>query len=137
VDGVRYRPVVASLDHQANSNAWINIALKEGKNREIRKLMEHFGYPVSRLIRTSFGPFMLSRMDEGDIIEIKAAVLRDQLGLKKADITSEPVATKPRSKPQAKTSLPSKKPASKAGAKKPNHHADHQRKKTRRDAHRP
>ena len=137
VDGVRYRPVVASLDHQANSNAWINIALKEGKNREIRKLMEHFGYPVSRLIRTSFGPFMLSRMDEGDIIEIKAAVLRDQLGLKKADITSEPVATKPRSKPQAKSSLPSKKPASKAGAKKPNHHADHQRKKTRRDAHRP
>lgn len=119
VDGVRYRPVVASLDHQANSNAWLNIALKEGKNREIRKLMEHFGYPVSRLIRTSFGPFMLSRMEEGDIVEVKAAVLRDQLGLKKAENPSDP---------QAKASLSSK---------KPNHHANHQRKKTRRDAHRP
>ena len=141
VDGVRYRPVAASLDHQANSNAWLNIALKEGKNREIRKLMEHFGYPVSRLIRTSFGPFMLSRMEECDIVEVKAAVLRDQLGLKKADKISQPAATKPqakaRPKSQAKAPLSSKTPTSKAGEKKPSHHANHQRKKTRRDPYRP
>jgi 23S rRNA pseudouridine2605 synthase len=143
VDGVRYRPVVASLDHQANSNAWLNIALKEGKNREIRKLMEHFGYPVSRLIRTSFGPFMLSRMDEGDIAEVKAAVLRDQLGLKKAEKDAEADTTKPRGKSQTRTpsspkkSSHSKRLATKDSLKKPNHHANHQRKKTRRDTNRP
>jgi len=105
--------------------------------------MEHFGYPVSRLIRTSFGPFMLSRMDEGDIAEVKAAVLRDQLGLKKAEKNAEADTTKPRGKSQTRTpsspkkSSHSKRLATKDSLKKPNHHANHQRKKTRRDTNRP
>ena len=80
IDGIRYRPVIASLDHQSTSNAWISLALSEGKNREIRNLMRHFGYEVSRLIRTSFGPFTLARLEESTMLEVKPAILRDQLG---------------------------------------------------------
>ena len=118
VDGVKYRPVIASLDRQTNSNAWVDIALKEGKNREIRRLMEHFGYQVSRLIRTSFGPFTLNKLEDGDIAEVKPAILRDQLGLKPnraSDYsTANPQQARKRQKP----------------------HASHQRQKTRRNPNR-
>jgi 23S rRNA pseudouridine2605 synthase len=118
VDGVKYRPVIASLDRQTNSNAWVDIALKEGKNREIRRLMEHFGYQVSRLIRTSFGPFTLNKLEDGDIAEVKPAILRDQLGLKpnraSDDSTATPLQARKRQKP----------------------HASHQRQKTRHNPNR-
>ena len=81
IDGVSYRGIKAALDRQASGNAWLTIALTEGKNREIRRVMEHLGHTVSRLIRTSFGPFTLGDLDEGGIEEIRRAVLRDQLGL--------------------------------------------------------
>ncbi|MGU9962396.1 MAG: pseudouridine synthase [Candidatus Puniceispirillales bacterium WSBS_2018_MAG_OTU23] len=81
IDGVHYRGILAQLDRQVSSNAWLTIALKEGKNREIRKVMEHLGYGVSRLIRVSYGPFNLTSLEENDIEEIKTPILRDQLGL--------------------------------------------------------
>ena len=88
VDGVRYRGILAQLDRQVASNAWLTIALKEGKNREIRKIMEHLGYAVSRLIRVSYGPFNLTGIEEEDVEEVKTAVLRDQLGLPRASTGS-------------------------------------------------
>ena len=62
------------------SNAWLTIALREGKNREIRRVLEHFGWPVNRLIRLSFGPFQLGGLAVGEVEEVPAKVLADQLG---------------------------------------------------------
>ena len=81
IDGIHYRGILAQIDHQAASNAWLTIALKEGKNREIRKVMDHLGYSVSRLIRTGYGPFHLNKLEVGLVEEIKTDILHDQLGL--------------------------------------------------------
>lgn len=80
IDGIHYGSLLARLDKQMTSNAWLTIAIKEGKNREIRRVMEYLGYSVSRLIRTSYGPFQLGNMEEDDVQEVKHAVLREQLG---------------------------------------------------------
>ena len=83
IEGVRYRPVEAKLDRQQGGNAWATIALKEGKNREVRQLMEHIGVKVNRLIRISFGPFHLGQLKEGEVDEIPTKVMREKLGIKK------------------------------------------------------
>ncbi len=83
IEGVKYQPFEAKLDRQQGGNAWATIALKEGKNREVRRLMEHIGVKVNRLIRVTFGPFHLGQLKEGDADEIPAKVFRDQLGIKK------------------------------------------------------
>ena len=80
IDGIHYGSLLARLDKQLTSNAWLTIAIKEGKNREIRRVMEYLGYSVSRLIRTSYGPFQLGNMEEDELQEVKQAVLREQLG---------------------------------------------------------
>jgi 23S rRNA pseudouridine2605 synthase len=80
IDGIHYGSLLARLDKQLTSNAWLTIAIKEGKNREIRRVMEYLGYSVSRLIRTSYGPFQLGNMEEDDLKEVKQVVLREQLG---------------------------------------------------------
>ena len=80
IDGIHYGSLLARLDKQLTSNAWLTIAIKEGKNREIRRVMEYLGYSVSRLIRTSYGPFQLGNMKEDDLKEVKQVVLREQLG---------------------------------------------------------
>jgi 23S rRNA pseudouridine2605 synthase len=81
VDGVRYGPVRASLDRQQGSNAWLTIALTEGKNREVRRICEDLGWPVSRLIRTAYGPFQLGHLAPGAVDEVGPKVLREQLGV--------------------------------------------------------
>ena len=81
IDGFRYDSLLAQLDSQMNSNAWLTISIREGKNREVRKVMEHLGWPVSRLIRLSYGPFMLGNMEAGAIKEVPTASLMDQLGM--------------------------------------------------------
>ncbi len=80
VDGVRYQPMQVQFDRQQGANAWLTIGLREGKNREIRRAMEAIGLVVNRLIRVSYGPFQLGQLDEGAVEEIRAKVLRDQLG---------------------------------------------------------
>jgi 23S rRNA pseudouridine2605 synthase len=84
VEGVRYGAIEATLDRKQGDNVWLTMALTEGKNREIRKICGHFGWPVSRLIRVAYGPFQLgSQLNPGDIEEVPAKVLREQLGEKK------------------------------------------------------
>src|SRR6185503_11143094 len=84
IDGVRYAGIEAKLDRTQGGNTWATLSLKEGKNREVRRVMEHLGVKVNRLIRISFGPFHLGQLKEGEVDEIPAKVLREQLGLKKA-----------------------------------------------------
>ena len=81
IDGVRYGSVLATLDRQMPSNAWLTIAMREGKNREVRRIMEHLGHRVGRLIRISYGPFQLGELTEGGIEPVKSRVLADQLGI--------------------------------------------------------
>jgi len=80
LEGVRYGPINASLDRKKGDNCWITMGLTEGKNREIRKICAHFGWPVSRLIRIAFGPFQLGHLERGAIEEVPAKVMREQLG---------------------------------------------------------
>ena len=80
IDGVHYGPIEAILDREQGSNAWLTVTLREGKNREIRKVMEHLGWSVSRLIRIAFGPFQLGLLEPGTTEEIPGRVLKEQLG---------------------------------------------------------
>ena len=80
VSGVSYGPIKAVLDKQARANAWLTVSLEEGRNREIRKVMEHMGLEVNRLIRLAYGPFQLGNLDRGQVDEIKGKVLKEQLG---------------------------------------------------------
>ena len=81
VDGERFQPMSVTLDRQQGANAWVTIGLREGRNREIRRAMEAVGLAVNRLIRVAYGPFRLGDLKPGAVEEIKARVLRDQLGL--------------------------------------------------------
>jgi 23S rRNA pseudouridine2605 synthase len=80
VDGVFYGAIEATLDREQGSNAWLTLALREGKNREVRNILGALGLDVTRLIRISYGPFQLDDLKEGHVLEINGRVLRDQLG---------------------------------------------------------
>jgi 23S rRNA pseudouridine2605 synthase len=84
VDGVKYGPIEATLEHDSSANVWIVIAIREGKNREVRNILGHLGLEVNRLIRVSYGPFQLGEIAEGEVDEVKTRVLREQLGDKVA-----------------------------------------------------
>jgi len=81
VEGVRYGPVEAQLDSEKGANQWLTIGIREGKNREVRKVLAHIGLKVNRLIRVSFGPFELGDLKEGEASEVPTRVLREQLGV--------------------------------------------------------
>lgn len=80
VDGVHYGPIEARLDRVQGTNLWLTLALKEGKNREVRRVLEHLGLAVSRLIRVAYGPFQLGNLARGEVAEVSRKVLREQLG---------------------------------------------------------
>jgi 23S rRNA pseudouridine2605 synthase len=71
VDGVRYGSINANLERRTGANVWIELRLKEGKNREVRRVLEHLGLKVSRLIRTRYGPFELEDLPPGSVAEVK------------------------------------------------------------------
>lgn len=81
IEGERFQPMEITLDRQQGANAWLTIGLREGKNREIRRAMEEVGFTVNRLIRTSYGPFQLGTLGQGEVQELRPRVVRDQLGL--------------------------------------------------------
>lgn len=80
VEGVVYGPVEVTVDRRTGANVWLTIGLKEGKNREVRKVLSSVGLTVNRLMRTAYGPFQLGSLKRGDTEEVKLSVLRDQLG---------------------------------------------------------
>ena len=79
VSGIKYGPIRAQLDKQSRANAWLTVSLEEGRNREIRKVMEHMGLEVNRLIRLAYGPFQLGNLKRGQTSEVTGKVLREQL----------------------------------------------------------
>lgn len=80
IDGVAYKPIKAAIDSVQGGNVWLTVSLTEGKNREVRKAMEHLGLKVNRLIRVAYGPFQLGAMQRGAIEEVPTKQLREQIG---------------------------------------------------------
>lgn len=93
IDGVHYAPIDASLDAKKGDNAWLTVSLREGRNREIRRVMAYLGLDVTRLIRIAYGPFQLGTLPRGGIDEVPTRVLREQLP--KGDASDRP-ARRPR-----------------------------------------
>jgi 23S rRNA pseudouridine2605 synthase len=104
IGGAHYGPIEASLDRVQGSNVWLTLAFREGKNREVRNVLGHLGLAVTRLIRTSFGPFQLGELAARAVEEVPTRVLREQLGEKLASLSgadfSTPRAKSPRPPPQ-------------------------------------
>lgn len=75
IEGVRYGSINANMERRTGANSWIEMTLTEGKNREVRRVLEHLGLQVSRLIRTSYGPFTGEGLAPGAIAEIDRNVL--------------------------------------------------------------
>lgn len=80
INGTRYGSIKVEIEMEKESNSWLKISLQEGKNREIRKIMEELGLKVNRLIRVSFGPFNLGNLKVGEIAEVQKKILKASFG---------------------------------------------------------
>lgn len=80
LDGVTYGPIEAQIEGRKGANVWLNVGLREGKNREVRIVLEHLGLKVNRLIRVSYGPFQLGSLPRGEVHSVPQKVLLEQIG---------------------------------------------------------
>ncbi len=125
IDGIAYGSIRAKLDRQQASNAWVTIGLREGKNREVRRVMEHLGLTVNRLIRLGFGPFLLGNLPSDSVREVSAKVVAEQLaGGKLKGSTPQRDPKRAVRRPQKS---PTKQSANKPAAKKIKTRADRRR----------
>ena len=83
IEGVHYRSIIAELDSRNGDNSWLTVSLQEGRNREIRRVMAHLGWRVSRLIRVAYGPFQLGKLPRGTVDEVSQKILREQIPAEK------------------------------------------------------
>ena len=81
IGGVAYGPILADIERSKGMYSWVSVSLKEGKNREVKRVMESLGLKVARLIRVAYGPFQLGQLAEGAVEEIPARLWRAQLGI--------------------------------------------------------
>lgn len=88
VEGEKFQPMEVGFDRQQGSNAWLTVGIREGRNREVRRAMNAVGLTVNRLIRISYGPFRLGQLKPGEVEEVRAKVLRDQLGVVMPDASA-------------------------------------------------
>ena len=80
VEGVKYGPIRAELERRQGANNWITVSLTEGKNREIRRVLDSIGLKVNRLIRIAYGPFQLGQLAVGAAEEVPGKIVKEQLG---------------------------------------------------------
>ena len=116
IDGIRYGAIDANLERRTGANVWIEMTLTEGKNREVRRVLEHLGLQVSRLIRTRYGPFVLGELPVGEIGEVRQhdlVAFRKTLSLPPAQranaiiaLRTEGAAAKPRPARPAREEAP-------------------------------
>ena len=99
IEGVRYGAIQARLERQQRTNAWLEIALTEGKNREVRRVLAHLDLPVMRLIRVAFGPFHLGELERSTVDEVPPQALDNLLGLKPPPRKTGWAKPKPRPRP--------------------------------------
>ena len=91
IDGIKYGSIDAKIERGEKSNIWLTVSLKEGKNREVRNILEHIGLKVNRLIRLSYGPFQLGSLPSRQVDEISPKVIRSHLGKKLSEGLDMPV----------------------------------------------
>jgi len=77
---ISYGPIEAAVDARKGTNSWLSLSLAEGRNREVRRVLAHLGLSVTRLIRVAYGPFQLGQLPRGEVREVPAKVLGEQLG---------------------------------------------------------
>ncbi len=82
IEGIRYEPIKIEVDQekQSGANQWVMVTIREGKNREVRKVLAHIGLDVTRLIRVAFGPFQLGKLPRGALEEVPPRILKSSLG---------------------------------------------------------
>jgi len=82
ISGLHYEPIKVDIENtkEKGTNTWLSVTIREGKNREVRKVLEHLDLQVTRLIRIAFGPFPLGKLERGAIEEVPRRVLRESLG---------------------------------------------------------
>jgi 23S rRNA pseudouridine2605 synthase len=106
ISGIHYGAIDASLERVQASNLWLTFAIREGKNREVRNVLNHLGLTVTRLIRVSFGPFQLGELAEGAVEEVRTRTLREQLGEKLVGLSGADFSSTPRQHVQGKKNRP-------------------------------
>ena len=116
IEGIHYGPIEATLDSRQGMNVWLTIGLREGKNREVRKILSSLNLDVNRLIRVSFGPFQLLDLKPGTVERVRRKTLIDQLGPRLArqfNLTADDDdAATPPSRPNSTTRRPPPRPSS-------------------------
>jgi 23S rRNA pseudouridine2605 synthase len=127
LDGMVYGAVEAKLDRVQGSNLWLTVGLREGKNREVKRVLEHLGLGVNRLIRISYGPFQLGDLQPGAVEEVRGRVLREQLGEKLAAAAGADFEAPLREREPEPKAAP-KKPRTREAPQQRNPHARRRRK---------
>jgi 23S rRNA pseudouridine2605 synthase len=137
IDGIRYGPIEATLDREQGANIWLTLGIREGKNREVRKVLESLGLKVNRLIRVAFGPFDLGDLEDGAVSEVETPDLRaklgDELAAQAGADFDAPMVSREASKPQHRhdETREQRRPARDERARRPG--APHKKKPHRRD----